>query len=366
MSFSVDYAKIIEMTEGGSHMKKVLNVFGILFSVVFSVVLIPVLVATPVVSALSGFTQPEAIQEVVANVDYGEIIDTALITADPEMAEQLEEIGFSGDTVQELMETDTVGDVLDVYVEDMFAVLEGEEIGSSFSAETIQDIISENKEELLPFVNQFVGMQTGGEVTVSDEEAEKMLDTLMEEHGDVVMDMLPTAEELGIVVPDASQDVVEDGTIADTSVGTPEATEPVRSPAIADSFTVDTGFGEINIIDVLQSLHNGFYVRVFILVAAVLSVLILLCRWVRFKGFMWIGVVYLIAAGLSLLATFPVKTLSLAEMMGESMGGFDIMESIIPVFVAGMNKGTVILASVGVGAILIFTVARIILKKTQK
>jgi hypothetical protein len=174
-------------------MKKVLNVFGIILSVIFSIVLVPVLVATPIVSALSGFTQAETIQEVVASVDYGEIIDTAIMAADPGMADELEDMGISGDAVQDLMETETVGEVLDLYVEDMFSTLDGESSEISFDEDTIQDIISANKEELLPFVKQFTGTQIGEGFTLSDEEAGQVLDVLMEQHGDTIMDMLPTA-----------------------------------------------------------------------------------------------------------------------------------------------------------------------------
>ena len=123
-------------------MKKVFNVFGILFALVFSLVLVPVLMVNPIWRGVSGLLQPAVIEEVATQVldqiDLGEIA-----LSDPELVQPLTELGISTEAAQAVLASRTAHEALDLLVDDFIQILQGSFTASSLTPAELQRIAAE-------------------------------------------------------------------------------------------------------------------------------------------------------------------------------------------------------------------------------
>lgn len=347
-------------------LKKIGNVFGIIFAVVFSVVLTIVLLAIPVVSAASSFTQGETLHQVMEEIDYSEVItsavissgvvDTDEISSDEELSEDVvsavQEQGISSDIVEDIMSTDAVGEVLDLYMDDAFAMLEGNGSEVSLTPEALQEIAGEHMDELVVIAKDFLGEDAG----LTDEQVTEFVNRTVEEHADTIIEMLPPVEELLPVQQESVQENRNDDTAIQEEQSVQEDTFSAMSVVGADS-------AESALIDALISLRNGSSVMSVILIAVVLSLLILLCRIMRFKGFMWLGVVYLISAGLTLLATLFVEGSGITQLFGTDAMVGAVITPVLTMIADKMRQSALVIAICAVVFIVVFAVGRVILKK---
>ena len=290
------------------------NIFGILFAIVFSVALVVVLLAIPPVKSLSAVFQPETIQDLAVDVLSSDIIEPGSA-----MSEGLEEMGLSEDIVQELMESDAVEDMLEVYLDDVFAASTGEYAENSLTQEVLEDIVKDNKKELVSLLEEY------GDVE-DKEEAEELLDVIVEEHGEDIIEMLPSAEDNKISL----------------------------------EFPEEEGFfGAGNI---LRGLYSGGVIWILIGVAAVLCLLIFLCRAFKLQGFIWIGVSFGVAALLSAVVIMLANNMNLLMNMGFSQMERNIIGSIMPNMISAMVMAALVIAALAV----VFIAAYIIIKACTK
>lgn len=290
------------------------NIFGILFAIVFSVVLVVVLLAIPPVKSLSAVFQPETIQDLAVNVLSSDIIEPGSA-----MSEGLEEMGLSEDIVQELMESDAVEDMLEVYLDDVFAASTGEYAENALTQEVLEDIVKDNKKELVSLLEEYGNVE-------DKEEAEELLDVIVEEHGEDIIEMLPSAEDNKISL----------------------------------EFPEEEGFfGAGNI---LRGLYTGGVMWILIGVAAVLCLLIFLCRAFKLQGFIWIGVSFGVAALLSAVVIMLANNMNLLMNMGFSQMERNIIGSIMPNMISAMVMAALVIAALAV----VFIATYIIIKACTK
>uniref|UniRef100_UPI004057906E hypothetical protein n=1 Tax=Acetatifactor sp. TaxID=1872090 RepID=UPI004057906E len=317
-------------------LKKIGNIFGILFAFVLSVALMVVLIAIPIVSAASSFTQGETLHQVMAEIDYSQVITAAVVNSDVVNTEDVvtvgPEQGVSSDILEDIMNTEAVGEVLDLYMEDAFAALEGGgEI--SLTPEALQEIAGEHMDELIGVAKEFLGE----DVEMTDEQVSEFVSQTVEEHADTIIEMLPPVEEM----------------------------LPIRQDAASIQQEENTDVTQM-LVDALISLRNGTSVMAVIIVAVIISVLILLCRITRLKGFMWLGVVYLISAGLALIGSSVMGGSKVVELLDMGAAG-EVVGPIFSILASKMRESTFMIAICAAVFILIFAVGRFILKsKTIK
>ncbi|MBQ8813189.1 MAG: hypothetical protein IJZ85_01645 [Lachnospiraceae bacterium] len=293
-------------------LKVIANIFGVLIALVLSLILTVFLIASPVISAATSFMQSDTLRKVVKNIDY-----TEMVMANEELAASLSESGIDGAMLESLLDTEMVEEILTVYVDSVFAVLEGEADRITLTEETINKIIQEHIDELLPIVKAYIGDQ----YPITDEMLKPMVSEMMEDYaGDIVL-MLPDADDLGL---------------------------------------------DAEMIELISLTRNGTVLIGVVAVAAVLSLLILLCRFVRFKGFMWLGVEYLLSAAVTLLAAFGMGSATKAMLVSAAPGSEVIAEPILAVVSAELLKGGGVLAGLAVLFILIFALGRVMLKKRRE
>ncbi len=334
------------------------NILGILLATVLSIVLIVVLIAMPVLSAASSFTQGETLHQVMEEIDYTEVITSAAVNAgvvSEDLTGAVEVQGISADIVQDIMGSDAVGEVLDLYMDDAFAALEGNGGEVSLTPEALQGIAGEHMDELVDIAKNFLGE----DMELTDAQVEEFVNMTIEENAETIIEMLPSVGEILPVVGETAQPSA-DGSSA--GIGNSSNTSVAQENAAVEAVTT---MPDSMLVDALVSLRNGTSMVAIVIVAAVLSLLILLCRIKRFRGFMWLGVVYLLSAGLTLGMSMLVKGRTMVQLL--DMGSAEaILSPILTVMSAQMLKTAMIVAICAVVFIVVFAVGRLVQNKKLK
>lgn len=291
--------------------KIVMNVFGIIGASFLSILLVIALMATPMVSAVTAFFQGENITKIVTSVDYTEII-----TAEMDMSEigatQQAEI----ELFDELMDSEMMKDIIELCVDNIFAVMDGTAENDGITAEDIKDIAEEHMDELKAIVKTYIG----DTIPLTEETLDEMTTSLIDECATDIAEMMPTAEDLGL---------------------------------------------DDEVLNVIVNLRNGTYFWIVFGITAGLTLLVMLCQVMRFKGFMWIGVDYLVAAVFTLISSFAMKAADLSMLLGDEIGVASVFSAATGIIFSEMLKCAGIMALLGVLFIVIFVVGRKLLKKSK-
>ncbi len=289
--------------------KIIMNILGIIAASFLSILLVIVLMATPLVSAVSAFFEGENVHKILSSVDYAKIIEA-----------EMGETEFSGETeleteiINDLMESEMMKDVVELCVDNIFEVVDGVSADSKVTADDITGIANEHMDELKKIVKDNIG----SDIPLTDETLEEMTKAAVKEYSVEIAEMMPTAEDIGL-----NQDV----------------------------------------LNVISNLRNGTYFWIVFAVAAGQTLLVMLCQVMRFKGFMWIGVDYLVAAIGTVILAFTIKVTDFATLLGEKLIGNSILSTVTGIISGEMLKGAGILAICGIIFIVIFVVGRKLLKK---
>ena len=240
--------------------KTILNVLGALLAIPVAMLLAAWLMLAPVLMSAAAWLQPDAVKQIIRDIDYDAFLDET--TADtPEL--------------EKLMKTEAVAEILELYLEDLLAQMEGKQAWTLFHEQAVRDTFEKHWDELLPIFRELLKEEVDSSLdpdTLSDEELKEMLRETFDETLPQLIEDMETAEELGIDVP------------------------------------------EIRLA--IQLLRSYRLTLAVVLVAVMLSVLLFLFRVYRLRGFIWLGVVYFITAGLTLIMSQGLR-LAVAMMPAE-------------------------------------------------
>ena len=281
--------------------KTIMNVLGILLAVVVSFVLAIVLVGTPVVSGAASFFKPDNMSKIIRSMDFEKLLfENETLQAS---------LGEYGPFLDALKDTDVLEEVAGLYVEDMLASLNGSS-ERHLTADAVQELLVKNMEDIMPVVKAQLGDVAA---FLPEEELEAYVASYVGAYGEDIISVLPDINELGL-----SEDVLAG----------------------------------------VRLLGEGAIVMALYVGIAVLSLLLVLLRFPRFKGFIWLGVVLLLSAGVVGVASFGIGgagalLVSLAGSMAEL-----VAEPILAVLSAAMFKGAGIYAGLAVLFIIVFVVGR--------
>lgn len=292
--------------------KIIMNIFGIIAASFLSVLLVIVLMATPLISAVSAFFEGENIHKILSGIDYAKIIEA-----------EIGETEFSGETeleteiINDLMESDMMKDVVKLCVDNIFEVVDGNTGADKVTAEDITEIAKEHMDELKKILKD----NLASDIPLTDEILEEMTRAAVEEYSAQIAEMMPTAKDIGL-----NRDV----------------------------------------LNVISNLRNGTYFWIAFAVAAGLTLLVMLCQVMRFKGFMWIGIDYLVASIGTVILAFSIKVTDFATLIGEKLIGNSVLSTVTGIISKEMLIGAGILAGSGILFIVVFVVGRKLLKKKSK
>lgn len=280
------------------------NFLGILAAIIFSLVLILMLIVTPLVATASSFLKAETIHNIVNEIDVSAFVES-----------NIENVSMDTQVLESFMETELADEMISLYVDNVFAELIGVEPQTELTEETLKSLFKEHREELLPIVKAVISAEyeINTDMKLSDENMQLIVDQFIENIVPGMLSVLPSLDQIGL-----------------------------------DEVT----------ISVIQNLYNGVILKVMLAVTAFITVMILLCRFPRLKGFMWLGVVYLISAVPVLLISLLARSGNIIDLAGGLSQMEEIVTPVITILSEVLLKGTGLIALFGVVFIVIFIVGR--------
>ena len=288
--------------------KKIFNVLGILISIVFSLVLAVVLLITPLLSAATALVQTDTLHGMIRQADFTQLL--------PDAAED--------ELTAALLQTEFTDDLLGLCVDDMLAALEGTD-RRSLTNQALTDLAEQHMDELIPIFRPIALEQAKQNVDVPD--------------GTVVnWDELVTDEDISAAI---MQYLSENSEELISSFPTPE----------------DLGIDQ-NTAAALTAVRSGTVRTAGMILAAVLTVLILLCRCIRYKGFMWAGVVYILFGAIDLLCSYLIKGFDFSVLVTDIPELTGVMPILLSTLVPPLIQTSAVIAALGVLFTLIFIAGR--------
>ena len=289
--------------------KTIMNVFGIIAASFLSLLLVVVLVVTPMVSAVSSFFQGENIHKLLTSIDFSK-----MVTSEIKVTEEGELPQVGSEIINQLLETEMMKEIVEICVDKIFAVMDGTGEKDGITAEEIMVVAENHLDELAAILKSFIG----DSIPLTEETLNEMARSVSKEYSVVIAEMMPTAEDLGI---------------------------------------------DENVLNVIMNLRNGTYFWIIFGISAGLTLIVMLCQVMRFKGFIWIGVDYLVAAVLALILSFTLKVTDIPLLLAEELMGISVLSTVSDIVSMELFKGAALLAVLGILFIVIFVMGRKHLKK---
>jgi len=255
-------------------MKKVLNVFGIIFAAILSMILVPLLILAPVWQGMSGLLDPAFIEnvstEIVEEIDLSEIS-----LNDPELIQSMTEAGITPEAAEALLESNTAREVVELLGQDLIQVLQGPFTTSALTEAEIARLVEENRQELIVLLRLLTQEDA---VSITDAQLSDALDVLASQQA------APLSGEI-------TQAMLE------------------MQSALYEEFAA-----------VMQLLRGPIILISLLGAAFVLALLIFLFRWPRQEGLMWLGIDAALAALPVLGIAVSLKGAQISQLLAQSAG----------------------------------------------
>ena len=336
------------------------NIFGILLAIIMSIVLLVMLIITPVISSLTLVVEPETIHAVVTQPEVVEMIAEI-----PVVSESLDAAGMDKEFVGDVVQSQFFEDFIHLYTEETINGVTGER-EHHVTVSEVQQVIANNKDEVIDLVRPISGNYTDDGEIGTDEEIEEMIDYAVETYGEDFLNALPSGQALLDLLNGYSGDI--SGLV--NGYGAAGGNMGVGAPLKMDLDVSDLpeldieGVDEQQIISVLvKNLLDGTITKAMLLIIIVISVLVLLLRWPRFKGLMWLAVTYLIGG----FVMYGCSALLLYRPFEEELAHyFHIAVVIFELMAARIRTYAVAFLIVGAVCLVLFIVGRILLNVFKK
>lgn len=288
--------------------KIILNVLGIIASVFLSILLALFLILAPIVSTVDTFVDPNA---ALSSMKLDEIVSIE----GTDLEETLVERGLSPEIAKDVMKTDAVADVIELYIKDITASLQGDFDTDHMTGDAIRTVVNENIDELIEIAYDNIIEDENHE----REEVKQKIISAVDEHADDIAEALPRLEKETVEGMDPS----------------------VRSLLVL-------------------ALSGDLMLYFWIIIAAV-SLLLVICRFPRFKGFMWLTVVYFIGGGFALTLGFVLKGFVMS-IISRTLEGYESFASpVVNILYKGFSSVGIILVVCAIVFLATFIVGRKVL-----
>lgn len=299
-------------------------------AVVLCFVLVLALMAVPLLVTVHEALEPEVIQELLISVFQD---------PNPEASADTQAV-----MMQKLMESQAVRDLLGLYIEDMFATLEGR---SALSDQALQELLEKHIDELKPLFRELIAADAESVGEVSDMELEFVVTTLLYGCAELLMEQLPTAAQLGItpvkIVPPVlpqkwnAQSLAEFGRDFGAYW---DAVWVLDAEVLERLGQLEFHRADLAVVatQALVMLQNGRGLHLLCLVVLVLSLLVLVFRLGKgFRCLNWLAVAYFIAGAMDTGIAVTVKLrLQQVVMTGNPLPVMNTaMKLINPFLIAG-------------------------------
>lgn len=287
--------------------KTIMNVFGIIAASILSIFLIISLVVTPTLSVATDFFKSDSIQEIISEMDFSKLISSEM---DEEEAMQMQ-------MIEDIMDSKMMEEVMELCADNMLDVIEGKTTKNSLTEEDIRTVASKHMDEITSILEKYVDSEMGLDMEITKENVNELAQEFIDDISAGFAESLPTAEDMGL---------------------------------------------DRETINFIAGMRNGTYFWTSFVISAVLTILVMLCQVMRFKGFMWISVDYYIAAAATFILASLCKSFDLNMLAEGDLLGTSVLSTVVRMICGNMLKGGIILLVLGLVFTMIFVVGRKALK----
>lgn len=189
-------------------MKKVLNVFGIIFAWILSITLVLMLFVTPMLLSTLSMLSVDTITQVVSQsfvpsaeekpANNGAVMVTLSDTTggnanvSGSMSDMLQQAGLSEDMVNKILSSQAAKDLINTYMEDVTNAITGNGDEVQFNAERVKQIVNDNIDEIVGIL-QDVSPEYAN---MDAEEIKGKLMDIIDQNVDQIVEALPKPEEI--------------------------------------------------------------------------------------------------------------------------------------------------------------------------
>lgn len=222
-------------------MKLLHNIIGVFLGIVAAFLLFIALFCTPLVYTFTKMLQPQTILHLLDEVNVQEelqkmIDQSSLPTLD----------GLDTTFVEDIVKSELMEEIIGIYIDNLLGVLEEDDV-KLLAEEQITPLVKKH----LPEMTELLKSHLPSEITLSDDQISEYTLSTIEPLVLEIASMLPTLEELGL---------------------------------------------DESMISLIRYTYDKTILKYTLLAVIILSAIILLLRYPRFKGFMWLTVIYTISA----------------------------------------------------------------------
>lgn len=286
-------------------MKIVFNILRGILALILCFLLFGTLVGGAVGSSVTAFVKEDVVASVFTSMDFNEMLEPG-----SEAYVELENAGLDPVMVVDLLNDDAMDELYELWVHDLFSVLDETAIESSFTKENIEKIVDENLDAYVPYVSGILQVPEGTDMSLIKEYTREFMVSTAES--------LPNAEAMGLRGSNMTKENLET-------------------------------------LTAIRMMLSGIWVVPFIVVAVILSGLIALCRYEKFEGFIWLAVVYFITGGMVCSLGNSLKSLPVSSTLDElEMVLMPAME----VFGSKLMVAALAMIGVAVVCLIVFIVGR--------
>ncbi len=164
------------------------NVITAILAAFLSIFLVIMCIVIPVFTSATSITKPKKLVTLVQAIDYKE-----LMTQNTEVESSKEEFGIPAEVMNELISSKAAGEIIELFAEDISAVLTGKKIEkSSITADTIKKIVNDNIDEITEIV------KSASKEELKDNDVKKL-------KSEILKAVDESAEDLAKSIPDPKE-----------------------------------------------------------------------------------------------------------------------------------------------------------------
>ena len=336
-----------------------LDIFCKIISVLISIVFVVMLIVTALFYSITNVLKPETLTEIITDIDYSELLSGAVMENMDQPATlsirpvflmssvgkapvfKVDENNSTGDSsisiiggadqaddvfgavtenfsekeikmIESFLETDVAKEVLNEYANAVNNALSGKD--GKLDKEKIKQIISDNKEDIIAFIEaNMAGEQ------IDTEEFSAEIEKFIDENIDEVIDVLPEPEE------------------------------------IVQEFPTE-------VIEIINIINSGVILRALLTCDAIVALLIFVLRLWDFAGFLWLGVDGIIS-GIILAVVYFAMNVFKSVILGLVPMGSTVVSSIFSAITSRLMMSFVLILIVSIAFMIIFSIIKKLRRK---
>ena len=158
------------------------NTLTIILAVLLSITFVFTAISAVISAAVVSLVDKDTIASYVEVIDYKEIIES-----DDDISDALEKYKVKEDAVEEIIKSDAVAEIIDIYAKQFTDFIEGNE-PEEFTVDDLKDIVEDNMDELVEIANKHMTNK------LDEAEIERRILKAIDENAEEIVEVMPSVD----------------------------------------------------------------------------------------------------------------------------------------------------------------------------